>query len=67
MDIIGIDWLHQQQQEDWKRRIQQLRWELNKERMQLHKPQSIPQAVADKDRDQFAKPLRRLNNSEHSG
>jgi hypothetical protein len=60
MDIIGIDWLHQQQQEDWRRRIRQLHRELTLERMQPHNPPSIPQGVADKDAAQPTKTLRRL-------
>lgn len=66
MDVIGMDWLYQQEQEDWRRRIRQLHRELSLERMQPHKPQSIPQDVADKDLDLSTKLRRRLNNSEHS-
>lgn len=59
MDVIGIDWLHQQEQDDWKRRIRQLHRELFEQRMQPHKQQSIPQYVVDKDPELSAKPLRR--------
>ncbi len=65
MDVIGIDWLHQQEQDDWRRRIRQLHRELSQERMQAHKPQTTPQYVVDKDPEQFAKPLRRLKSSEY--
>lgn len=65
MDAITTDWLHQQEQDEWRRRIRQLHRELSEERMQPHKPQSISEGVTDKDTAQSAKPLRRFKSSEY--
>ncbi len=66
MDAITTDWLHEQQQDEWRRRIRQLHRELSEQRMQLQKPQLMPEGVADKDADLSTKLRRRLKSSEHS-
>lgn len=65
MDAITTDWLHQQDLENWRRRIRQLHRELFEERMQPQKPQTISEGVTDKDTAQSAKPLRRFKSSEY--